>query len=247
MRDGGDFCILNLWMKGEAILLDKTFARGRAVVGLNAVAILAFCGSGVALAQAMAPAVATKASPPSAILRPSLDVLKQAIAEASPEKWKASAEVRSEAETNLRSIQRDVEATLLPLLAAADAAPGSPGKVLPVYRNVTALYDVVLRVDAVARAGAPGAQSSALDQALASLNDSQRALGDQLQQGADAQEVRVGRLEAALKAVPPPAPPQAPPAPVACTPPPVKKKAKVAAKPVAPAAGTQGSSAASAH
>jgi hypothetical protein len=168
---------------------------------------------------------------PSATVQPSLDVLKQALATMNIEKWKASPAIRTEADGNLRSIQRDVEATLPPLLATADTAPNSVSKTLPVFRNVDALYDVMLRLDAAGRLAAPKDQISALDQALASLSDVRHTLGDQVQANAEAQDTNVTRLQAALKAVPPPAPP---PAPVACTPPPVTRKKRVtkpAAKP----------------
>jgi hypothetical protein len=188
------------------------------------------------------------ANPPSAILRPSLEILETAVGEATLDKWKASPAIRTEADGNLRSIQRDLASTLPPLLAAADAAPDSPAKTLPVYRNVEALYDVMLRLDAAGRLAAPSNQISALDQALASIGDARRALGDQVQANAEGQEARVIHLQAALKAVPPPAPP---PAPVACIPPPPKKKVarpaakpatKPAVKPASPPANSQNSS-----
>jgi hypothetical protein len=99
---------------------------------------------------------------------------------------------------------------------AADAAPDSPAKALPVYRNVDALYDVMLRLDAAGRLAAPKDQVGALDDALASIATVRRTLGDQLQMSAEAQEQRMIRLQqAAARPAPAPAP-----APVACTPPP---------------------------
>jgi hypothetical protein len=197
--------------------------------------LLALCGPGMFLSgQTVAPtSPAANVDLPSQTMQPSLDVLKQALGMMKTDKWKASAAVRGEADTNLASIHRDVETTLPPLLAAADAAPDSASKVLPAYRNVEALYDVLLRVAASARLAAPADQSSALDQALARLDDGRRALGDQLQRSAVAEEKQVSDLQASLKAIPPPAPP---PAAVACTlPAPVKKKAKVAPRPATPA------------
>jgi hypothetical protein len=186
------------------------------------------------------------ANPPSAILRPSLEILQTAIGEMTLDKWKASPAIRTEADGNLRSVQRDLASTLPPLLAGADAAPDSTAKTLAVYRNVEALYDVMLRLDAAGRLAAPSNQISALDQALASLSDARRALGDQVQANAENQEARVIHLQAALKAVPPPVPPPPPPAPVACIPLPKKKvarpAAKPAAKPASPPANSQNSS-----
>jgi uncharacterized membrane protein YccC len=125
-----------------------------------------------------------------------------------------------------------VQSTLPSLLATADAAPDSPAKTLPVFRNIDALYDVMLRLDAAGRLAAPKDQMSALDQAVSSLSDARHALGDQLQTSAENRETQIVHLQAALKAVPPPPPP---PAPVTCTPPPVKKKrAKPVTKPAPP-------------
>lgn len=169
-------------------------------------------------------APAARAVLPSAILRPALEVLKQAIAETNTDKWKGSSAVRDEAQSNLRSIERDVETTLPPLLAAADSAPDSAAKALPAYRNVEALYDVLLRLEAAGQLAAPRDQASALEQALANLNDGRRALGDQLQLDADGQERQVMRLQAALRAVPAPVPA------AVCPPIPPKKSVKPAAK-----------------
>jgi hypothetical protein len=160
------------------------------------------------------------------------------------DRWKAPNSIRDEAQANINSIQRDVQSTLPALLTTADAAPASAAKALSVYRNVDALYDVTLRVDAAARLAAPPDQMSAIDQALARLDDSRRALGDQLQQTAAAQEGQIVHLQAALKAVPPPAP-QPPPPVVKCAAPPVvhstKKKPTTVAKPAAPPANPQNS------
>jgi hypothetical protein len=199
--------------------------------------LLALCTPGIALfgqttsnVQGTNPAPVVRANPPSAAVQPSLDILKQALGEINLDKWKASTAIRTEAVGNLQSIQRDLQTTLPPLLAAGDAAPDSTAKTLPVFRNIDALYDVMLRLDAAGRLAAPKEQISALDQALSSLSDARHALGDQVQANADAQEARVNRLQAALKAVPPPTPP---PAAVTCPPAPTRKtrKATPAAKP----------------
>jgi len=173
---------------------------------------------------------------PSATLEPSIEILKSAMGATNVDRWKASTAIKGEASGNLRSIANDVTSTLPALLATADAAPNSAAQILPAYRNADALYDVLLRVVISANLYAPADQSSALLQALHSLEDSRRALADQLLQAAQAQDTQVVRLQTALKAVPLPQPP---PAPVQCAPaPPTRKKA--GAKPAAkPAASTQ--------
>jgi hypothetical protein len=231
--------------------VDERVARPEDAMALRACFfVLALCAPAMALAGQTSSGntpgtdAPVHANSPSAILRPSLEILETAVGEMTLDKWKASPAIRTEADGNLRSIQRDLASTLPPLLAAADAAPDSTAKTLPIYRNIDALYDVMLRLDAAGRLAAPSNQISALDQALASIGDARRALGDQVQANAEGQEARVIHLQAALKAVPLPAPP---PAPVACIPPPPKKKvarpaAKPAAKPASPPANSPNSS-----
>jgi hypothetical protein len=172
---------------------------------------------------------------PSAVMQPALDVLKQALGTVRVERWKGPGPLKEETDKNLGSIDRDVNGTLPALLSAADGAPDSVAKVLPAYRNVEALYDVVLRVAGAAKLEAPADQNSALEQALGSLETARRSLGERLQDNAAFQEKRVSDLQAALKAVP--AVPVAVAAPVCPTPPPAKKRAKPAVK-AAPAPAT---------
>lgn len=165
-------------------------------------------------AASQAPSVQTA----SAILQPALDTLQQTIGMLHPEKWKASGAVRGEVGANISSIRQDLESMLPPLLATADGAPGSVARVLPAYRNIEALYDVLLRVAEAGRLSAPGEQASALEEARASLEAARRTLGESLESNAQAQERRLGDLQAALRAAasapvvtpaacPPPPPP----------------------------------------
>jgi hypothetical protein len=168
----------------------------------------------------------------SAILNPSLSDLQRALDGIRVDKWKTSNSVRDETDANIASIRRDVEATLPPLLATADAAPDSVPQILPAFRNIEALYDVLLRISSAARLAAPAPQAAALDQAITSLDNSRRALGDQLQTAAIAQERKVRDLQASLRAMPPAAPTPAP-----CPPPPApakKHKTHPKPKPAAP-------------
>ncbi len=183
-------------------------------VAIQLVAVCGLFGAGASLAQvAASPASAGAATPAapamkraSVVLQPGLDGVRAALREVRVEKWKTSGAVREEMDGDVGSIQRDLDGTLPGLLSVADSAPDSVGKVLPAYRNVEALYDVLLRVASVARLAAPQAQSAALDGAMADLDSGRRMLGDQLQSSAVAVEKQVVDLQTALKAVPAPAP-----------------------------------------
>jgi hypothetical protein len=172
---------------------------------------------------------------PSAILQTSLDGLQTTLTGLRPEKWK-SGTVRSEAATNIASLQKDLQETLPVLLAAADAAPQSMSKALPVTRNLDALYDVLLRVVDGARVAAPADQVDQLIQAMASVEKSRLALNDHLQEMAAGQEKQVIDLQAAVvkaQSQTPPAPvcPKPPPS----TPAPAAKKRVAKKKPATPA------------
>jgi len=150
------------------------------------------------------------------------------------EKWKRGT-VREEANANISDIQRDVQTTLPSLLKDADAAPGILSKMLPLSRNVNALYDVLLRVEEGARVAAPAEQVTQLERTLVSLEKARSALDLQLQETAAAQEKQVTVLRATLQAqaaswsaVTPP------PAPTCPAPPPAKKAVKKHKPPAAP-------------
>jgi hypothetical protein len=168
-------------------------------------------------APAPAPAIT-----PSSLIQPSLDTLSQTVGALKVEKWKGGS-VRTEAGTNIASIQKDLQTTLPGLLKEADAASGSMSKVLPVSRNFDALYDVVLRVVDGASVAAPGEQLAQLQQALISLSKARHAMDDRIADMAAAQEKHLGTLQAALKAQPAPVCP-AVAAPVCPATTPAKKK-----------------------
>ena len=208
-----------------------------------------FCGvlshGAISVAQG-APVTVTSAAGqamPSAMMQPALNSLRGAIDGMHTDKWKIPGTLKDETEANLTSIRRDLDGTLQVLLTTADGTPDMVSAMLPAYRNVEALYDVVLRVDAAARVGAPGQQTAVLDNALVKLDEGRRGFGDHIMTAAQAQEKQVGDLQASLKEaqnVP------AAPAPVCPTPATTKKPttkkpaAKPAAKPTTPPPSSQG-------
>lgn len=172
---------------------------------------------------------------PSALLKPAMDSIQQAVTIARPEKWKVSNDTSQQTQANLSSIQTDLRSTLPTLLDTADQNPTSAVQMLPAYRNVEALYDVLLRVNQVAMLSAPAQQIVALQEAVESLEKSRRALGDSIQSSALHQEQQNRDLQAQLHTLQSTPPPVA--APVACIPPPAPvKKRKPRAKQATPAA-----------
>lgn len=133
--------------------------------------------------------------------------------------WKTSKAMKDATLGNLASIQKDVDGTLPALTTAANE--GTVTSLLPLYRNLGALYDVVLRVVVVADASAPGDQASGLEQALMSVDVARKKINERLQSAADAQEKQVSDLKKKVSLA------AAAPAPVAvAVPPPCKPAVK---------------------
>lgn len=169
---------------------------------------------------------------PSELLQPALATVRQTIDGLRIDKWKDVNGVRDETAANMNSIRTDLETTLPALLATADAAPGSVVKVLPVFRNVDALYDVLLRIAQSGAICAPRPQVAALEQAVASLETSRRTLGDRLEGAASTQEQLLLDTQAALRARPVPVAAPVVPAPIVRETPPAKpRKPKPKPKP----------------
>ena len=122
-------------------------------------------------------------------------------------KWKAPGDVRQTTLSDVDSMQRDVAGTLPKLI---DVALGDPAKVSPafaVYRNVDALYDVLLRVSETAQLAGASRDATLLEDQRAALEESRTQLGAALLGLAQAQDAEVVHLRtAAVVAAPPPAP-----------------------------------------
>ncbi len=135
------------------------------------------------------PAPATASS----LLQPSLDQLRQSLSGLRLDKWKAPGPVRQETNGNIGSITRDLDGTLPGLLMTADAAPSTVSKNLPVFRNVDALYDVLLRIVETADLAAPDPETQTLHAALTSLDSARRTLGDAIEAAAVDSEQQLGQ------------------------------------------------------
>jgi hypothetical protein len=188
----------------------------------------------------------TPISPPltaSSIVQPALADIQNSVSGVNISRWKAPNEVRSIAQQNASSILRDLTGTLPALLGRADASGNSVSSSFSVYRNIDALYDVLLRLHGTAVLAAPQEESDALFFSLQKLEATRTQLGDAIFNASQDREAQLVKLQSALKAaasVPAQAaPPQASvveDGPAAT--PPVKKKKKPAAKPPAASSGT---------
>jgi hypothetical protein len=102
-------------------------------------------------------------------------------------------------------MQRDVADTLPNLINTALADPAKVSPAFSVYRNVDALYDVLLRVSETAQlAGSNDARL--LEDQRSALADARTQLGAALLQSAQTQDAEVVHLRSAAAAAPPPPP-----------------------------------------
>ena len=196
----------------------------------------------IAYCQTAAPPTASSnqsapAAPKSSeLLSPALSQISQAIVGLNISRWKAPGEVRSATQQNVDSIQRDLSGTLPGLLSTADAAPASVSAVFPVYRNIDALYDVLLRISETAELAAPPNEISSVSSALSKLESARTDLANAILNASKNTETEVVKLQASIQqaATAHPAPPptttvvnDGPPAKTT----PAKRKKKPAAAP----------------
>jgi hypothetical protein len=147
-------------------------------------------------------------------LRPALANVQTAITSLNVSRWKAPNDIRATTQQDINSMQRDLNTTLPPLLAQADAAAAASGPpalspAFAVFRNLDALYDVMLRVTETAGLAGSASDASSLEEARAGLEDGRAKLGAWLLQAIGAQDAQVVRLQAPV-AHPAPAPPPPP-------------------------------------
>jgi hypothetical protein len=157
-----------------------------------------FCAGQMPAAPAMPPA--QNQTPPataSSVLQPSIDVVVNTLNALNLDKWKKGS-VREEAANHVHSILRDVQTNLPPVMAAADAAPGSLSAAMPLVKHLDALYDVLLRVEEGSRVAAPSDQIGTLQQALVVFSTARFALDDALQKQAVTQEKQLSDLRVAV-------------------------------------------------
>jgi hypothetical protein len=203
------------------------------------------CISPLAAAQQAAPAPTPPSAPAISIstedIRPEVDRIYLAVSGINVPKWKAPGEVKAQTQSDIASIQRNMKTTLPELLDAAKAAPGTVAPAFAVYRNVCALYDVLLRVAETATLAGPQQDGVLLDGELQKLDAAKKSLGASIFDAATSTDKEMVQLRAsntqlkeqiaAAQAPPKKVVVNDGPAPAAATP---KKKKK----PVAPATTT---------
>ena len=127
------------------------------------------------------------------------------------DRWKTDASTKRQAQTNVDSIQRNLQNALPEMIVQLNNSPEDLGASFKLYRNLDALYDVFGSV--VESAGAFGTKDEFqnLSNDMSGLESARRSFGERVQRLAGEKEDELARLRTQIKAlqaaaVPPPPP-----------------------------------------
>lgn len=155
------------------------------------------------------------------------------------EKWKTDSGTKHQTQSDVESIQRNLQTALPDILTSLKNSPENTALTFKLYRNLDALYDVMSSV--VESAGAFGNKEEfqSVDKDLGALEDSRHAFADRMDKIATAKENEIGQLRTALQTARAEIPPKKVVVDDTAPPPPPKKtnthkKAKPKPKPASP-------------
>lgn len=167
---------------------------------------LVFWALAGAAAQASAPDGQSDARPSSSVILPSA-MLNSVLSEVQNttyslkiSHWKAPGRVKQATQEDVESIQRDIGNTLPGLISQADSAPAAVSPSFAVYRNLDALYDVLLRVSETADLAAPENEASAVESSLQRLESARSQMADAILNNSQRNEAQIVALEKAVMA-----------------------------------------------
>ena len=140
-------------------------------------------------------------------LNVTIDRLQRALASLTVAKWKAPGDMRQTTQSDIDSMQRDLGGTLPSLVSSAQAKPEDMSPVFAVYRNVDALYDVLLRVSETAQLAGSANDGRMLEDQRATLEGARTQLGAALLQSSQAQDAELTQLRTSASAPSPAATP----------------------------------------
>lgn len=105
------------------------------------------------------------------------------------DKWKTESAQKQQAQQNAESLVRNLTAALPGMVAAARSQPNGFSANFKLYRNLGALYDVLLQLTESAGAFGSKGEFQALGEQLQGWDEIRRNYGDYLQQLAAAKDV----------------------------------------------------------
>lgn len=175
-----------------------SFMRLPSITLLFAVAACLSVAPAAAHAQAAPQSPAEAAAvPPSTLVQAALSGVQNTTSGLNIRRWRTSRDARKVAQQNVDSIQSDLGAQLPQLLTQADHTPNSVPRSFALYRNIDALYDVLLRVSRTADTAAPANEANAIAASLEQLEQARKALGDQILRVSEENQTRLEALQRA--------------------------------------------------
>lgn len=116
------------------------------------------------------------------------------------ERWKADGSYKKQSLSNVDSIQRNLQGALPEMMAQLRAAPEDMPATFKLYRNLDALYDVMVSV--VESAGAFGSKDDfqSLSNDLSSFETTRKAIAGRIETLASSKEAEIVRLRTDLRA-----------------------------------------------
>ncbi len=115
------------------------------------------------------------------------------------DKWKADPESKRQAQANADSVQRNLTSALPGLIDAVRSAPQDLTAQFKLYRNLNALYDVLISLTESTGAFGPKSDYEALGQQLETIDSVRRDLGDQLEQMTSSTQAELSRLRSQVR------------------------------------------------
>lgn len=115
------------------------------------------------------------------------------------EKWKTDSNTKKQTQSDVESVQRNLQSALPGMLNDLKNLPESGPLTFKVYRNLDALYDVMNSL--VESAGAFGNKEEfqSLSKDLGAIEESRRSFAGRMDKIANAKETEIGQLRAALQ------------------------------------------------
>jgi exonuclease VII large subunit len=126
------------------------------------------------------------------------------------DRWKTDSGTKRQTQSNMESIQRNLQAALPELMAQLQNSPEDVALSFKLYRNLDVLYDVFGSVAESAGAFGSKDEFQSLSNDLSALDTARRSLGERMQTVAAAKETELTSLRSQIKALQAAAPPPPP-------------------------------------
>ena len=187
-------------------MLNKSWFEARITMKRIALFALSLLLTLTAFAQAhpSAPAVRPTGGPIDVQFANTLIQLQQAVQDANMalgrlriDKWKTDGGQKQQAQANVESLQRNLSAAFPELLQKVRENPQDLSVNFKLYRNLSAVYDVLASVTETSGAFGPKDQYEALGQPVSVMDAVRRSLADRLESLAASKEAELARLRTA--------------------------------------------------